>query len=82
MKERAACRDSTISSDSHLQVGHQWFDHCHVDGFNTVWLVAISLRPILGTVAACVTATVWSSRFNFFHFVGVSVSMSYIIDIS
>ena len=26
---------------------------------NTVWFVSISLRPILGTVAAYVTGTVW-----------------------
>ena len=28
---------------------------------NTVWFVSISLRPVLGTLAAYVTATVWSS---------------------
>ena len=37
------------------------------------WFVPISLRPVLGIVAAYVMATVWSSCVNFFHLVGFSI---------
>ena len=37
--------------------------------------VPISLRPFLRIVAAYIMATVWSSCINFFHLVGVSVSI-------
>ena len=30
-KEGPTCRNSTVSSDSHLQIGHQWSDQCHLD---------------------------------------------------
>ena len=30
---RATCRNSTVSSDSHLQIGHQWSDQRHLDCF-------------------------------------------------
>ena len=32
-QEGAACRDSTAISDSHLQIGHQWSDQCHLGCF-------------------------------------------------
>ena len=53
------CRNSTVSSDSHLQIGHQWFDQCHLGGFGP--FVPIALRSFPRTVAACVVGTVWSS---------------------
>ena len=28
-----ACRNSTVSFDSHLQIGHQWADQHHLDHF-------------------------------------------------
>ena len=28
-----AYRNSTVSSDSHLQIGHQWIDQHHLDHF-------------------------------------------------
>ena len=37
--------------------------------------VSISLRPVLRVVAAYVLAIVWSQVVNFFHLVGVSVSL-------
>ena len=32
-KERAACRNSTVNPDSHLQIGHWWSDQSHLGGF-------------------------------------------------
>ena len=29
----APCRNSTVSSDRHLEIGHQWSDHHHFDSF-------------------------------------------------
>ena len=63
----ATCRKSTASSDSHLQIGHRWSDQS--SGLFEVQLTFSSgvslflfLRPVLGVVAVCVTATVahWS----------------------
>ena len=34
----AICRNSTVSSDSHLQFGHQWSDQCHLDCFTHIIL--------------------------------------------
>ena len=31
--EGAICRNSTVSSDRHLQIGHQWSDQLHLDCF-------------------------------------------------
>ena len=57
-REGATCRNSTVSSDSHLETGHWWSDLCHLDGFSILQFqglfVSISLRPILRIVAACV----------------------------
>ena len=54
------CRNSTVSSDSHLETGHWWSDLCHLDGFSILQLqdlfVSSSLRPILRIVAAYVMA--------------------------
>ena len=57
-----------VTSDSHLQTGHQWSDQSHLFFFlGTVslqlqgWCTPISLRPVLGVVAVHVMATVWSS---------------------
>ena len=33
LREGATCRNSTVSSDSHLEIGHQWSDQCHLDCF-------------------------------------------------
>ena len=32
-REETTCRNSTVSSDSHLETGHQWSDQCHFDCF-------------------------------------------------
>ena len=62
-KERVTCRNSMVSSDSHLEVGHQWSDQCQLDSFRyslpsvPCQFVLISLRPILGITAAYVMAT-------------------------
>ena len=32
-REGATCRSSTVSSDSHLEIGHQWSDQRHLDCF-------------------------------------------------
>ena len=29
----APCRNSPVSSDNHLEIGHQWSDQCHLDCF-------------------------------------------------
>ena len=32
-REVATCKNSTVSSDSHLEIGHQWIDQHHLDRF-------------------------------------------------
>ena len=32
-REGATCRNNTVSSDSHLEIGHQWSDQRHLDCF-------------------------------------------------
>ena len=59
-REGATCRNSTVSSDSHLEIGHRWSDQGHLDCFRysysslPVMVVFISLRPILRIVVAYV----------------------------
>ena len=66
-REGATGRNSTVSSDRHLEIGHRWSDQRHLDCFkynssSLPGLVCpIFLRPILGIVAAYVMATVWPS---------------------
>ena len=65
--EGVTCRNSTVSSDSHLEVGHQQSDQRHRDGFRYSLSSVLGsvcscfLRPILRVVAASLLATVWSS---------------------
>ena len=33
-REGATRRNSTVSSDSHLEIRHQWSDQCHLFCFN------------------------------------------------
>ena len=73
----ATCRNSTVNS-WHLEIGHTvvWSVILIVLSSNWFsvfqgWFVPISLRPVLGTVAAYVRATVWSSCVNFFYLVRV-----------
>ena len=73
----ATCRNSTVSS-WHLEISHAvvWSVILIVLSSNWFsvfqgWFVPISLRPVLGTVAAYVRATVSSSCINFFYLVGV-----------
>ena len=66
-REGASYRKSTVSSDSHLQLVMDGLTRVLLVVSSSVnllfhgWLVLISLRTILGTVAACIMATVWSS---------------------
>ena len=63
---------TAVSSDSNLEIGHQWSDQHHLlIVLSTVnlqfqgWFVSISLRPVLGIVqdgAAYVMPIVWSPR--------------------
>ena len=32
-REGATCKTSTVNSDSHLEIGHQWSDQCHLSYF-------------------------------------------------
>ena len=65
--EGALCRNNTVSSDSHLQIDHQWSGQHYVGYLGTVILqfqgplVPISLQSLLRIVAAHVLSTVWSS---------------------
>ena len=58
-REGVTHRNSTVSSDSHQEIGHWWSDPCNLDCFSTAnlqfqgWFVSLYLRPILRTVAAC-----------------------------
>ena len=61
-REGAVGRNSTVSSDSHLEIGHWGSDQHHLV-LSTVSLqfqgmLPISLRPVLRIVTAYVTATV------------------------
>ena len=59
-RKGATCRNSTVSSDSHLEIGHRWSDQRHLDGLSTLQFqglfVSISLSPILRIVAVYVMA--------------------------
>ena len=35
-REGATCRSSIVSSDSHLELGHQWSGQCHLDCFEYI----------------------------------------------
>ena len=62
--EGVTCRNSTVSSDSHLEVGHQQSDQRHRGGFRYSLSLVLGpvclcfLRPVLRTVAASLMATV------------------------
>ena len=66
VREGIICRNSTVSSDSPLQIGHQWGDQCHLDGFRysqpSVPGSICSLKLLLGIVTAYLVDMVWSSR--------------------
>ena len=55
LRERATCRNSTVSSDSHLEIDLHGLD-CTVNLQFQGQFVPISLRPVLGIVAACIIA--------------------------
>ena len=66
----AMCRNNTVSSNTHLEIGHGGLISVILIVLSTVnlqvqgWFVPISLRPVLGIMqdgAAYVMATVWSS---------------------
>ena len=65
--EGATCHHSTVSSDSHLQTGHRGSGRHHPGCLGPVNLhfqsplIPISLRPVLGIVAAHVLGAVRSS---------------------
>ena len=68
LREGATWRNSTVSSDGHLQVGHRWSDQQDLDYFKhsftlqfQCWFDPISLRTVLRIVAAYVMTTAWSS---------------------
>ena len=67
LREGATCRNSTVSSDSHLAVAIGGLTSIILIVLSAVslhfqgQLVLISSRPVLGIVAAHVIATVWSS---------------------
>lgn len=66
-REGATCTNSKSALIVILILVIQWFDQCHLDYFKyslqfQSWLVPISLRPILGIVAAYEIAIVWSLR--------------------
>ena len=58
--------ETAVSSDCHLVIGLQWSEQRHPDCLKYInlqfqgRLVPISLRSVLGTVAAYVIATLWS----------------------
>ena len=65
-RKGAMCRNSTVSSDSHLEIGHAvvWSASFWLSSVNLQFegrFVPVSLRPVLRIVAAYVMATVWSS---------------------
>ena len=33
LREGVTCRNSTVSSDSHTEIGHLWSDQSHLDCF-------------------------------------------------
>ena len=56
----------TVSTHSHLELGHRWSNQHHLV-LGTVnlqfhgWFVSIALKPTLGIVAAHVLVTIWLS---------------------
>ena len=61
-KEGVICRNSAVSSDSHLQIGHQWSDQHHLGNLQFQGpFVPIPLKPGLGIMVAHVMGTVWLS---------------------
>ena len=78
-REGATCRNSRVSSDSHLEIGHavvcsasSWLSIVNLQFQGR--FVPISLRPVLRIVAAYVMLQPGHHVVNFFHLVRVSVS--------
>ena len=67
LREGVTWRNSTVNSDSNLEIGLQLSDLCHLECFKySLSLVPRSvcfhfLRPILGIMAADAMDTIWSS---------------------
>ena len=47
LKEGATCRNSTISSDSLLQIDYRWFDQHHLDCFRYMLIFSSSISVFL-----------------------------------
>ena len=62
-----ACRNSTVSSDSHLETGHRWSDLHYLDCFRYSLFFSTGyfhfLRPVLRTVADYVMGKQWLTLF-------------------
>ena len=48
-REGATCRNHTVSSDSHLEIGHQWSNQSHLDCFSIqlIFSSRVGLSPFL-----------------------------------
>ena len=68
LRKRDTCRNSTVISDSHLEISHWWSDQCHLGCFKHSY--SSVPRPICfcfleadsPNVEAYVMAAAWSSR--------------------
>ena len=65
--------ETAVSSDNHLETDHWWSDQHHLDYLGTIhfqlqgWFVSISLRSILGIVAAILWVQSGHHVVNFFY---------------
>ena len=72
-REGATCRNSTVSSDSHLEVGHPWSDQHHLGCLGSVCFHF--LRPVVQIVELMSWLQSGHPVINSFHLVGVLVSI-------
>ena len=68
LRKGDTCRNSTVISDSHLEISHRWSDQCHLGCFEHSYssvpgsICFCFLEANSPNVAAYVMAAVWSSR--------------------
>ena len=73
-REGATCRNSSVSSDRHLEVGHPWSDQHHLGCLGSVCFHF--LRPVVQIVELMSwLQSGWSSCSLLLHLVGVLVSI-------
>ena len=52
-RKGATCRNSTVSSDSHLEIGHRWSDQHHLDGLSTLQFQGVCIHFLKANSQNC-----------------------------